>query len=255
MNEEKKFAEFRLEEVEGRKVFVATDETIDREGDIISIEGWQTDNFKRNPVMLWSHNPYDLNIGKWKNLRFRTVNGKKKMTIEPDFHGITELSKSISEMVERGYMSTVSVGFRPYEKEGNTYTKQELLEVSFVNIPANPEATQLALSKNYSEETQKTLFGKVVEETKQTEVEINTDIPATQKQLEDLKAGFSAALTKEINRLEVAIKANPAESQRPSVGKGRIKNGKSDYRKEIKRLLQLGNKALSRALELEKKHG
>lgn len=244
MNEEKLFTQFELEEVEGKKSFVATDETMDREGDILAIEGWDLTNFKRNPIMLWSHNPMEPNIGKWGKIRHQMINGKKKLTMEPIFHGITELSKSIAEMVDKGFMNTVSVGFRPYEKDGNTYTKMELLETSFVNIPANPEATTLALSKGMSVETMKTIFKTEQADTDETK---NTPPPATQEQVEQLQA--------EIKRLEVAISSvNPAKSQESSLGKGRTQPAKSDGRKDIKRLMQISSKALSRALELEKKH-
>lgn len=103
---EAKFATASLEKVldeesgQEVKVFVVSDETIDREGEIISIDGWVLDNFKRNPVMLWSHNPYDPPIGHWENIRFRTIGGKKKLTMEPNFHRKTDLSKLISDLAE-----------------------------------------------------------------------------------------------------------------------------------------------------------
>lgn len=158
MEEEKKFAEIEPEEIGGKLVFVATDETIDREGEQISIDGWELDDFKKNPVMLWSHDPYTPNIGSWENIRFRTVGGVKKLTMEPKFHRLGELSRLIADMVEQGFLRTLSVGFQALQKEGNRFTKQKLLETSFVNIPANPQATQLAYSKGYSREVVNKLF-------------------------------------------------------------------------------------------------
>lgn len=157
--EQAKFAELDIENIDGKQVFVATDETVDREGEVISIDGWDLANFKRNPILLWSHNPFEPMIGRATNIRMRTVAGKKKMTFEPEFHKKSELSSLIADLVENGWMKTVSVGFRPYQKEGNKFTKQEMLEISFVNIPANPEATQLAFSKGYGTDAMTKLFG------------------------------------------------------------------------------------------------
>ena len=41
-------------------------------------------------------------------------------------------------------LNSFSVGFRPLDTDGNRYTKQELLEISAVNVPANPEARVIA---------------------------------------------------------------------------------------------------------------
>ena len=35
--------------------FVASDESVDRYGDIIRASGWQLDNFRKNPVLLFAH--------------------------------------------------------------------------------------------------------------------------------------------------------------------------------------------------------
>ena len=44
-----------------------------------------------------------------------------------------------------GVIKTLSVGFKPLESpDGITFTKNELLEVSMVNVPANADAMTLA---------------------------------------------------------------------------------------------------------------
>lgn len=154
-----RYTDFEFKELdEGEKVFIASDETVDRQGESIAVDGWQLDNFKKNPILLWSHNPFEPAIGKADNIRKRTVNGKSALTFEPKFHRLSELSKLISDMVDQGWMKTVSVGFRPFEQEGTKFTKQELLEISFVNIPANPSAMSLAYSKGYGTETVSKVF-------------------------------------------------------------------------------------------------
>src|SRR6186713_2839631 len=47
---------------------VASDETVDRYGDIVLADGWQLEPFQKNPVALFSHD-YDQPIGVVENLR------------------------------------------------------------------------------------------------------------------------------------------------------------------------------------------
>jgi hypothetical protein len=47
-----------------RARFVASDETVDRYGDIIRASGWQLDNFRKNPVLLFGHQSGALPVGK-----------------------------------------------------------------------------------------------------------------------------------------------------------------------------------------------
>ena len=34
---------------------IASDNSRDRDGDIISVKGWEFDNFLKNPIFLWAH--------------------------------------------------------------------------------------------------------------------------------------------------------------------------------------------------------
>ena len=45
-------------------LFTGSDETIDRDGEIIKVDGWQLANYKKNPVILWGHNHSIPAIGK-----------------------------------------------------------------------------------------------------------------------------------------------------------------------------------------------
>lgn len=142
-----------MENVEGKMLAIASEEVADRDGDVISIDGWDLKNFKANPVLMWLHmmDGHMLPIGKANNIGVKTVNGKKKLLFEPDFHEITEMGKTVKRMFEEGYLRTFSVGFQPKEwtKLSNDgefpprykYTKQELVEISAVPIPALPTAT------------------------------------------------------------------------------------------------------------------
>lgn len=147
------FTKAECKNIEGRKVFVASDDIEDRDGEVIRQDGWDLNNFKQNPILLWSHDPEEPLIGKAENIRFRTIDGRKKLTFEPNFHKKSERSRLIADLVDSGYLNSVSVGFIPKELDGNIITKLELLEISFVNIPANPRAVSLAFAKKYSDKT------------------------------------------------------------------------------------------------------
>jgi HK97 family phage prohead protease len=140
-------------------VFIASDETLDRQGEVISLESWDLRNFKKNPVLLVDHEYKVENIvGTAKNIKIDKT--QKALTFEPSFHKITPLSQYVSEMVDKGELSTVSVGFMPiFPKKDGDKTRNELLEISFVAVPANPNATmilsaeQVACVKSFVDET------------------------------------------------------------------------------------------------------
>lgn len=65
--------------------------------------------------------------------------------IQPLLHDVTEKAKAIKQLVDMGVIKTLSVGFKPLESpDGITFTKNELLEVSMVNVPANADAMMMA---------------------------------------------------------------------------------------------------------------
>ena len=145
------------QEVGGENVFVASDDIEDREGETLATDGWQLENFKKNPQLLWAHRHDIPNIGR-AHLRTKTIDGKKKLTFKPEFHLESEESKLIATLVERNFIKASSVGFRPLDQEGNKVLKQELLEISFVNVPANPNALALAHEKGFSEKILNKIF-------------------------------------------------------------------------------------------------
>lgn len=128
---------------------IASTSVVDRQGESVSIDGWDIKNFKKNPVLLWGHNHDEPAIGRAKNIKIVGEGKKRQMTFEPVFHDKTEFAKAIKVLYEgddnlEPVLNSFSVGFKPIDVDGNTYTKQELLEISAVNVPANPEARVMA---------------------------------------------------------------------------------------------------------------
>lgn len=148
--------------------FVLSDETPDRLGDVISVSGWDLTNFKKNPVALFGHRS-DFPIGTWSNLRAKdgALRGHLKMAPEGTSPRIDEIRK----LIDAGILKAVSVGFRPVEHQprrtkngdsvdGYLYTKSELVEVSVVSVPANPNALSVAKSLKVSDATIDLVFAK-----------------------------------------------------------------------------------------------
>jgi HK97 family phage prohead protease len=132
-----------LERKEGEIYGVASTETIDRQGEVIKQDGWELDNFKSNPVLLVSHNYQEFPIGKATEIK---VEGGR-LVFRAVFSQTTQKAIEAYSLIKEGILNAFSVGFIPREyddENGNIITKAELLEISLVPVPANPEAVVLA---------------------------------------------------------------------------------------------------------------
>lgn len=125
--------------------FVASTSSEDRSGDVINQQGWELDNYRRNPVFLWAHEYDELPVGKSIDTQVR--NGRLEIDIEWAEH---EFAQTVRALYEGGFMSAVSVGFRVLEwsydaeRGGYNFDRVELLEVSAVPVPCNQDALMLA---------------------------------------------------------------------------------------------------------------
>lgn len=141
---DKLYIKAELEETEKGLQAIASTSVEDRHGEVVAVDGWDLKNFKKNPVLQWAHNPYEMAIGTAKSVRLEGEGKRRKLVFEPVFHEATELARAAKKLVEDGILKAFSVGFRPLEIDGNKYLSQELLEISLVNVPANPDALMLS---------------------------------------------------------------------------------------------------------------
>lgn len=126
-------------------IAVASTATVDRHGESISQDGWELNKFKKNPVILWGHDHSEPAIGTASKVWVEGEGKRAKLMANIKLHDVTEKARAIKSLVEQGILKTLSVGFRPLEDMvDNTFPKQELLEISVVNVPANPDAQMLA---------------------------------------------------------------------------------------------------------------
>lgn len=131
-------------DADGAMSIVMSSATEDRMGDTIAVSGWRLDNFKSNPVLLWGHDSFAPPIGKVSSVVVEG-NALKAKRVEWVPKEVSEFAWTIQRLVELGFVRAVSVGFRPLkwafrDDGGVDFAEQELLELSFVSIPANPEA-------------------------------------------------------------------------------------------------------------------
>lgn len=136
--------------------FVASDETLDRAGEIIRPEGWLLENYRANPVFQNSHQYGDIifTIGKTEQIEVRK-NPFGSYLYQRVRFAVNEnpFAKIAYELYYGGFLNAVSVGFRPIKwVEGEkasparrVYIEQELIEISAVSIPANQNALAIGV--------------------------------------------------------------------------------------------------------------
>lgn len=159
-----------IQKAENKITVIASDETLDRHGDVLPIDAWDLSKFKKAPRMLVDHDHQVSSIvGKWENVR---IEGKQ-MLMDAVFHDITELARAVKEMVIQGFLDTVSVGFIWHgpERDGDR-PSFELIETSWVTVPANPNAH---ISKSLIEGVTADEKAKVAEFVGKTEDEENLE--------------------------------------------------------------------------------
>lgn len=153
-----KFANETEDLGEGRIRAIVSTEAQDRDGDIIRQSGWDLHRFQKHPILLVDHNYADITkeIGRWESMK---IDGDMMIGEARYFIGKgNEVADWAYFLASEENMAAFSVGFLPdWEKakelEGGDdmwphyeFKGQELLEVSQVTVPSNPEALQLALN-------------------------------------------------------------------------------------------------------------
>lgn len=163
---------------------IISTKAVDRDGDIVEPRGINTNNFIKNPIVLWAHNQSLPPIGKVEDV-FVSDSGVQADIKFAD----TPFAKEIFSLFEQGCMNCWSIGFIADRKEmehrtddegnivGFHIKKSELLELSAVPVPSNPEALVRSL-KSVSPETIQ-YFKEAISD--------RTDFADFKKQIEDIE--------------------------------------------------------------------
>jgi HK97 family phage prohead protease len=151
--------------------FVASDESVDRYGDIIRAAGWKLDAFRANPQLLFAHQSRQLPVGKVSDIAVEGTRLIAHAEFVPEGMDKTGFADTVWAYVEAGFLKAVSVGFIPTKMPneikdtatnawtgGYEFIEQDLLELSVVPVPANPNALQLARDLGLSVDIVRDLF-------------------------------------------------------------------------------------------------
>jgi len=115
----------------------------DRMGDIIVQNGIDLAAYRDNPVVLWGHSA-DVPIA--RAIEIDVKDGKLQATVQFPPEGDDEDSDWVYGKIKAGIVNATSVGFIPRDYEpldpkepwgGYKFKTSELLEFSFVSVPAN----------------------------------------------------------------------------------------------------------------------
>lgn len=151
----------------------------DRYGDTIA-QDWDLADFWKNPALLLSHDGGLLPIGKVIDFKSLPMPGMKppydgdsmpmmslaKAQLTPP--GTHPMADLVHRLIKVNFLKGMSVGFMPGKsdqrliegkwKGGYNFTKNKLVELSVVAVPANPDAVLLARNFGAGPQELRTLF-------------------------------------------------------------------------------------------------
>lgn len=123
---------------EGEVEFTVSTNALDSHGERIDVDGIDLSDFKKNPVVLWGHDGFNLPIAKatkiWKE-------GNKLMS-RAKFYLKDEFARKVYDYIVDGYLNAVSIGgmVEEWGEDGMTISRMKMKEYSVVSVPANQEA-------------------------------------------------------------------------------------------------------------------
>jgi hypothetical protein len=142
----------------GPLTFVASTPGVKRDGKDLDPQRWLLDNYRQNPVVLWSHSygGQHLPIG-----RADVAVRGEKLTAKIIFDSEDPFAREIERKYRQGFLNAVSVGWDDVKRNGTVY--YDLLDISAVPVPGDPDALMMrerAGLRNLHQTLGKKLYGK-----------------------------------------------------------------------------------------------
>jgi HK97 family phage prohead protease len=121
-----------------------------RDGHILVPQGGDLAGYRANPIVMWQHDATQP-VGRASAITTYADRICARVVFAPE--GVSPVADQCRGLVKPGIVSAVSVGFDPLDGQpldpkrprgGQRFTKWELLECSFVSVPADPGAVVTA---------------------------------------------------------------------------------------------------------------
>jgi hypothetical protein len=134
-------------------VVISTDQQA-RDEHIFMPGGAQIENYRKNPVVLWSHGDENPPVGRGEDVAVNDDNITARVRFPP--LGISARADEIRGLTKAGFINAVSVGMDPIDmvpldpkkpRGGQRVLKWELLEFSFCNVPIDTGAAVMARAR------------------------------------------------------------------------------------------------------------
>lgn len=128
---------------------------VDRQKDRVFPQGARTENYMKNPVVLWGHNYFsaDSLIGRTKTLEVTETGIVADFELRPAAND-ADPQNIVRLLWEQEYVRAASIGFLPNwdrilpnDFGGVDFVDWELLEFSLTSVPANADALRLAAKR------------------------------------------------------------------------------------------------------------
>lgn len=200
----------KVQEGQRTATFIASTSRKDRHNTVVNQNGWNLDNFNKNGVIGYQHQLHGSLLGSDPDDiigigRAYIQDANLMVDIRFEEEGQNAKADKIYNKVKSGILNAVSVGFISigggvlrndetqeqiemdedprYIPDGFTYfyRGQELIEISIVNIPSNPEALKVRLMEDIKKSKdnfieQAKIIEKKTDDNKEQNAPINRDI-------------------------------------------------------------------------------
>jgi HK97 family phage prohead protease len=202
---------------EGEVEFVVSTDAWDSHGERIDVGGIDLKEFKKNPVVLWGHDGFNLPIAKatkvWKESN--RLMARAKFYLKDDF------ARKVYEYIIDGYLQAVSIGgmVQEWGEDGLTIAKLIMKEFSVVSVPANAEALVANKSLDGSQKAELRALANVYARKLLTEKDGNTELKEHINTLKSLVATLEEVVKNEPEEVKANDKVQVVLRQSQAVDK------------------------------------
>jgi len=230
----------------------------------IDQETWDLKNFKKNPVVLFAHDSWNIAIGKVTKIGLDAkgnLAGVIKFAIDEGVGVYGDLIKTVYNLYKGKFMRAFSVGFIMGEividkKKNTRMVNNELLEISCVSVPANALALakQKGLDLTALENIDKIKTGNRIEKKEHKEKEFSIFVDKKGKKIKvfegekELGKGIILKQFRDLLFKEKAIKVEISAKLDKENNKLIIKQGEKIIKEiDLPKELSLNNKVVTKS--------